>query len=400
MGKPTKLHDVQKLAGRVAALSRFIARLGEKALPFYALMKKSDDKFEWTEEADTAFAQLKKVLSTPLVLVAPKEKEPLLLYIAATHQAVHPIIVVNEAPLSNILNNPSATGHVSLWGIELSPLDITYEKRKAIKSQILPDFTAEWLELQNTGPPDLSSVWTMYFDGSKRIQGAGAGVVLLSPQGDKLKYVLRMSFPQASNNEGEYEALLHGMKMAKACGATRLKIFGDSNLVVQQVMNKCDAISDNMTAYRNLYYYLKGTFDGCEVSHISTASNEEANNLANIGSQCLLVPQGVFWEEIIERSIKSSKVSTTGEQVQNQTNGSGADNHGTAEPEEVMMIEETWMQPYLPYMVNKTLPKDTVQAKRIIRRSKAFVVLQGKLYKKSISGVLQRCVTPQKDKKS
>jgi ribonuclease HI len=99
--------------------------------------------------------------------------------------------------------------------------------------------------------------WTMYFDGSKRFQGAGAGVVLISPQGDKLKYVLRMSFPQASNNEAEYEALLHGMKRAKACGATRLKIFGDSNLVVQQVMNRCDTISDNMTAYKNLYYYLE-----------------------------------------------------------------------------------------------------------------------------------------------
>jgi hypothetical protein len=190
MGKPTKLHDVQKLAGRIAALSRFVSRLGEKALPFYALMKKSDDKFEWTEKADVTFTQLKKVLSTPPVLVAPKEKEPLLLYIAATHQvrstvlvverseegkahgvqrpvyfisevlsptkqryphyqkvaysvftiarklwqyfAVHPIIVVNKAPLSNILNNPSATGRVSLWGIELSPLDITYEKQKAI----------------------------------------------------------------------------------------------------------------------------------------------------------------------------------------------------------------------------------------------------------------------------
>jgi hypothetical protein len=66
--------------------------------------------------------------------------------------------VVNEAPLSNILNNPSATGHVSLRGIVLSPLDITYEKGKAIKSQILADFTAEWLDLQSTGPPDLSSV--------------------------------------------------------------------------------------------------------------------------------------------------------------------------------------------------------------------------------------------------
>jgi hypothetical protein len=95
--------------------------------------------------------------------------------------AVHLIIVVNEAPLSNILNNPKATGRVSLWGKKISPLDITYEKRKAIKSQVLPDFTAKWLELQNIGPPNLSSVWTMYIDGSKRVQGAGAGVVLISP---------------------------------------------------------------------------------------------------------------------------------------------------------------------------------------------------------------------------
>jgi ribonuclease HI len=122
----------------------------------------------------------------------------------------------------------------------------------------------------------------MYFDGSKRIQGAG--VVLISPHGDKQKYVLRMSFPQASNNEAEYEALLHGMKMAKPCGATHLKIFGDSNLVVQQVMNRCDTINDNMMAYKNLCHYLEGTFDGCKVSHVSRNSNEEADNLANIGS--------------------------------------------------------------------------------------------------------------------
>jgi ribonuclease HI len=220
-------------------------------------------------------------------------------------------------------------------------------------------------------------------------------VVLISPQGNKLKYVLRMSFPQASNNEAEYEALLQGMKMAKACGAARLKIFGDSNLVVQQVMNKCDAISDNMIAYRNLYYYLEGTFDGCEVLHVSRASNEEADNLANIGSQCLPVPQGVFWKEIIERSIKSNKTLAIEEQGQHQATGSGAGKASTAEPEEAMMIEETWMQPYLAYMINKVLPKDTVEAKRIIRRSKAFIVLQRKLYKKSITSVLQRCIIPQ-----
>jgi ribonuclease HI len=164
------------------------------------------------------------------------------------------------------------------------PLGHHIRERKAIKSQVLPDFTAEWLELQNTGPANLSSLWTIYFDGSKRVEGAGAGVVLISAQGDKLKFVLWMSFPQASNNEAEYEGLLHGMRITKACGATRLKIFGDSNLVVQQVMNHCDAVSDNMIANRNLYYYLEGTFDGCEVSHVSRSRNEEANNLENIGS--------------------------------------------------------------------------------------------------------------------
>jgi hypothetical protein len=166
-------------------------------------------------------------------------------------------------------------------------------------------------------------------------------------------------------------------------------------------MNRCDAISKNMTAYRNLYYYLDGTFDGCEVSHISKASNEEPDNLANIGSQCLPIPPSVFREEIIERSIKNNKTLTTGEPSQHPTIGLGAGKPGigsAAEPEEVMMIEETWMHPYLAYMINKELPEDTVEAKRIIQQFKAFVVLQGKLYKKSITGVLQRCVTPQEGK--
>jgi ribonuclease HI len=132
--------------------------------------------------------------------------------------------------------------------------------------------------------PDLSSVWTVYFDGPKRVKGAGVGLELISPHGDKMKYVLRMSILNTFKNEAEYEALLHGMRMTKACAATRLKIFGDSNLVVQQVINLCDASSNNMTAYRDLYYSIAGTFDGYKVSHISRTSNKEADNLANIGS--------------------------------------------------------------------------------------------------------------------
>lgn len=72
-----RVHDVQKLTGCLAALSRFICRLGEKVLSLYRLMKKSD-KFEWTDEADAAFAELKALLFTQPVLAVPISKEPLL----------------------------------------------------------------------------------------------------------------------------------------------------------------------------------------------------------------------------------------------------------------------------------------------------------------------------------
>jgi ribonuclease HI len=93
-----------------------------------------------------------------------------------------------------------------------------------------------------------------------------------------------MSFSNASNNEAEYKALLHDMCMAKACGATHLKIFVDSNLAIKQVMNQCDVVRDNMIAYRDMYNNLEGLFDGCEASHISWSSNDEVDMLANIES--------------------------------------------------------------------------------------------------------------------
>ncbi|KAK1648898.1 hypothetical protein QYE76_066703 [Lolium multiflorum] len=95
MEPPKNLHQVQQLAGRLAALSRFIAKLGEKALPFYNLMKKSE-KFEWTVEAQESFDNLKKILSTSPILVTPRERETLLMYIAATAQVFSSVLVVER----------------------------------------------------------------------------------------------------------------------------------------------------------------------------------------------------------------------------------------------------------------------------------------------------------------
>src|SRR3954466_12642381 len=146
----------------------------------------------------------------------------------------------------------------------------------------------------------------MFFDGSKRQQGAGAGVVLVSPKGTNLTYILQVNFSNASNNEAEYEALIHDMRMAKTCGATCLEIYGDSNLVVQQAMRDCDAVADHMAAYQKLYNTLEGSFDGCELNYISRANNTEADELANIGSSRGPVPPGVFLESISQRSIKTT----------------------------------------------------------------------------------------------
>jgi hypothetical protein len=91
------------------------------------------------------------------------------------------IIVVGSTPVSSILNNPDATGRILLWGITLGPWEITYQRQSAIKSQVLLDFIAEWTEAQMPELPDLSNCWTIYVDGSKRVLGARAGVVLMSP---------------------------------------------------------------------------------------------------------------------------------------------------------------------------------------------------------------------------
>src|SRR4051812_764955 len=92
----------------------------------------------------------------------------------------HSIIVVSDAPLSEILNNRDATGRVAKWAIELLPLDIKLEAKKAIKSQAIADFLAEWVEQQL--PTQIHSEhWTMFFDGFKMLNGSGAWVVLVSP---------------------------------------------------------------------------------------------------------------------------------------------------------------------------------------------------------------------------
>jgi dsDNA-binding SOS-regulon protein len=249
----------------MAALNRFISRLGEWRLPFFKLLK-HQEKFVWTPEADQAPDQLKDFLSESPILTAPHKGEQLLLYLAATTHVVSTVIVVERQedshaypvqrpvyfvsevlseskasyqpvqkllcavlitsrklrhyfqeysisvvtnyPLGDILRNQDATGRISKWAVELGALTINFKPRTSIKSQALVDYIVEWRENQLPTPTVRPEHWVMYFDGSLNLEGAGAGVLLISPTGEQLKYVLQI-FWKVSKNEAKYEALLH-----------------------------------------------------------------------------------------------------------------------------------------------------------------------------------------------
>ena len=107
----------------------------------------------------------------------------------------------------------------------------------------------------------------MHFDGSKCKIGLGAGIVLTSPKQDQLQYVLQIHF-SASNNVAEYEAVIHGLNVAKDIGIRRIACFGDSDLVVQQSSGIRDALDANMALYRFHVQKISGFFEGCEYKHI------------------------------------------------------------------------------------------------------------------------------------
>jgi hypothetical protein len=101
MKPPKCVKDIQKLTGCMAALSRFISRLGEKGLPFFKCFK-AKEKFEWSEEANTAFVELKQFLTSPLILTAPMEGKTLLLYIAATNWVVSTAIIIEREEVGHV----------------------------------------------------------------------------------------------------------------------------------------------------------------------------------------------------------------------------------------------------------------------------------------------------------
>ena len=157
-------------------------------------------------------------------------------------------------------------GRLTKWAIELGEFNIKFMPRTIIKGQAVADFVAEFMyptktlgvitdapstskeHIKDDEPPDPDNVFSLRINGYSNVNRSGAGVVLESPTGEKVNYALRLEFP-ASNNEAEYETLLAGLCLAKEMRAEQIKIYSDSQLVINQINEDYQTKGESMVAY-------------------------------------------------------------------------------------------------------------------------------------------------------
>ncbi|XP_077232426.1 uncharacterized protein LOC143869752 [Tasmannia lanceolata] len=429
MEPPTTAVEVQRLAGRITALGRFMPKSAEKCQPFFKQVKNIRE-FEWTPACQEAFKALKQYLQTPPVLAKPEPGEELLLYLAISPTAVsavlakqsdkkehpvyyvsktlhgaevrylnigkfalavvsaawkllpyfqaHPIILLTDQPFRRILQKKETSGKMVSWAVELGEFDIQVRPRPAIKSLALADFivesTAPATELtimENArGPTEQTACedmrpysaeqsgeihWTLHVDGSAGKTGRGAGVVLHGSEGFTLEYALRLDF-KASNNEDEYEALLAGLSLTTELGTGKLKVYSDSQLVVNQVNGAYEARGLRMKRYLQKVKEKLQRMGEVEILQVPRDMNNRADALPKMASEETHDFGTVLTEVLLHPSIN-----------------------------EVQVLEippgPNWMDLIMRYLKDGILPEDKLEARRLTARAARYVVHGPRLYK-------------------
>jgi ribonuclease HI len=208
---------------------------------------------------------------------------------------------------------------------------------------------------------------------------------LISPIGEQLKYVLQI-FWKVSNNEAEYEALLHGLRLTASLGIKRLLVYDDSAVVINQVNKSWDRNKENMDAYCLEVCKLENKFYGLEFHHVVRDNNVAADVLLKLGSTRAQVPAGVFVHELHALYIPELAPATT-------------DPTSLPTSQEVMMIDLDWRQPFIDYICEQRVPTDKNLAEQLVHRAKSYVLVGDKLYRRGASsGVLMKCVPREEGK--
>jgi ribonuclease HI len=150
--------------------------------------------------------------------------------------------------------------------------------------------------------------WTLFFDGSTRQQGGGAGVVLVDPSGDQVKYMVHLEF-KATNNMAEYEALIFGLSTALSLGIRKLLVKGDSQLIIKQVRGECSYNEPRLAAYLLHVRKLEKDFTVLELQHVPRANNSAADELSTRATTWAPVPEGVFERRLLRPTAQPTELS-------------------------------------------------------------------------------------------
>ncbi|XP_028106746.1 uncharacterized protein LOC114305817 [Camellia sinensis] len=184
--------------------------------------------------------------------------------------------------------NPTKTVRI----VELNQFEISSRSRTAIKGQAVADFILEFTNpTPTTAPPPKQfnteaedpHSWTLNVDGSSRKECSGASLILTVPEGGYFKCALRFLF-DASTNEAEYEALIAGLRLDRDIGVSHIRVFSDSQLIVEQITGEFDAKDDTMQAYREIALPLVRLFNTFHIKHIPRSENSKADEMTQLAS--------------------------------------------------------------------------------------------------------------------
>ena len=182
------------------------------------------------------------------------------------------------------MNKLEAAGRLIQWAVEFNEFDIQYQPRHAIMAQALADFITEFTpSCGDVEGMEDSKKWVVHVDGSSTQHAGGIGVVMQSPEGDMLKYKIRLQY-QATNNEVEYEALHKGLELAKSVKAKSILVLGDSQLIIGQINGTYEAKEGQMKKYLEKVLHLVKKFKEANFVQIPREENVEADTLVKEAS--------------------------------------------------------------------------------------------------------------------
>ena len=284
----------------------------------------------------------------------------------------HTIEVPTEYPMKHVLHKPEVSERLMKWAIELSEFDIRYKPKTAIKGQVLADFVMEFAPIEpakTTQAEDDLPIWKLSVDGASNAQGSGAGLILTSPEGIDIEYVLRFGF-RASNNEAEYEAVIAGLSLAHSLEVDQLEVYSDSQLVVRQIEDTYEAKSETMVLYLQKVRDLLKKFVLVQVKHVPRAENSRADALAKLA---------IALQEDLGRSTPVEYLAEP-----------------SIDPYSMVVAPigsvPSWMDPILDYINDGTLPDDPKEAAKIRVRSSRFTNHKGSLYKRGFFTPFLKCI--------